>query len=530
LSIDLLLQEFERISDTPEAVSRLRTLITDLAVTGRLEEQDFSETPAKEAQRLARQPSASSGLPKNWVCARLGDLLDVKYGKGLPVSERADSGPVAVYGSNGVVSYTKRSLEDQPAIIVGRKGSAGALVIGEGPSWTTDVAYYIVPPSYFDIGFLFLQLKALQLEALSKGVKPGLSRSDMNPLQLAVPPLAEQHRIVARVDELMALCDRLEAAQRERESQRDALRVASLYRLIATEEGGGTESDVRFCLRSPSRLITKPEHVESIRQTILDLAVSGTLVPQKSDDQPAAELLQQLELEQASNSAPWRVRPSMHNGPSPGRNLPAGWASAAVSQVLRVTGGIQKQPKRTPAGNAFPYLGVSNVQRGRLDLRNVSRFELFPGELEKYRLEPGDLLVVEGNGSPSEIGRCTRWNGEIVDCVHQNHIIRCRPLYKGVEEFVLLYLNSPSGTATMRQLAITSAGLYSLSVGKIQRITTPVPPLAEQQRIVAKVNELLAICDELEAALDSTQHERGRLLEAVLHDALAESGRTTVFA
>jgi type I restriction enzyme S subunit len=269
-------------------------------------------------------------------------------------------------------------------------------------------------------------------------------------------------------------------------------------------------------------MITKPEHVAGLRQAILDLAVRGRLVRQDSADEPASELLSQIE------ALVGQTRPSP--APSPlgaGRTSlqdppPPGWVPSQISQVFKVTGGIQKQPKRLPRDNAWPYLGVSNVQRGRLDLRTVARFELFPGELERFRLQPGDLLVVEGNGSPTEIGRCARWSGEIPDCVHQNHIIRCRPLLPDLDQFALLYLNSPLGTTTMRELAITSAGLYSLSVGKIQRITMPLPPLKEQHRIVAKVDELMAVCDELEHGLAAEQTKRRRLLEALLHDALED--------
>jgi type I restriction enzyme S subunit len=391
------------------------------------------------------------------------------------------------------------------------------------------IAHCIVDSALITSDYLMLALRSMRSELLARGqggTQPNISQTILKPWPISLPPINEQQQIVARVDELMALCDQLERAQKDRELQRDALRSVTLYRVTATGEDAGTTTDVRLFLDASPRIITKPDHVAPIRETILNLAVSGHLVPQSSEEQPAEKLLRQFELEEGSSSSLRRVRSSAPVALLSQEGLPSGWVNATISQAFRVTGGIQKQPKRFPAGNAFPYLGVSNVQRGRLDLSSVSRFELFPGELDKYCLVPGDLLVVEGNGSPSEIGRCARWNGEIAECVHQNHIIRCRPLCKGIEQFVLLFLNSPSGTATMRKLAITSAGLYSLSVGKIRRITIPVPPLAEQHRIVAKVNELMAVCDELEQALTSAEYERGRLLEALLHEALAE-GRST---
>jgi len=239
-------------------------------------------------------------LPANWICASLGQLIELTYGKGLARSERRTEGPVSVYGSNGIVGRTHEALTERPAIIVGRKGSAGALVVADGPSWTMDVAYYVVPPPYFEMRFLFLALRALDLPSLRKGVKPGLSRTDTDPLPLPVPPVAGQRRIIGKVDELMALCDELEAAQKDRDSRRNALRAASLHRLTAADGGGGgRRADVRFFLDRSERMVTRPEHVAEVRQAVLDLAVMGHLVPQFPGDEPACAAVQRIEGERA---------------------------------------------------------------------------------------------------------------------------------------------------------------------------------------------------------------------------------------
>lgn len=182
-----------------------------------------------------------------------------------------------------------------------------------------------------------------------------------------------------------------------------------------------------------------------------------------------------------------------------------------------ISGGIQKTPRRRPVTNDFPYLRVANVQRDRIDISNLDHFELFDGELERYRLLPGDLLVVEGNGSESEIGRCAMWRGEVDNCVHQNHLIRVRPFADELGYFVLTYLNSPAGIDEMKRLAVTTSGLYNLSVGKISNIAVPLPPLPEQHRIVAKVDQLMALCDELEARLTRSRAKSERLAAALVH-------------
>jgi type I restriction enzyme S subunit len=154
----------------------------------------------------------------------------------LKTSQRSDEGPVAVFGSNGIVGFTSEALTTRPSIVVGRKGSAGALNLCDGPSWTTDVAYFVESRSFIDIRFLLNTLSALDLDKLGKGVKPGLSRSDAYEKVISVPPLAEQRRIIAKVDELMALCDRLEASLTATVATRRRLLDALLAEALAPDE------------------------------------------------------------------------------------------------------------------------------------------------------------------------------------------------------------------------------------------------------------------------------------------------------
>lgn len=140
---------------------------------------------------------------------------------------------------------------------------------------------------------------------------------------------------------------------------------------------------------------------------------------------------------------------------------------------------------------------------------------MFNGELETYRLEPGDLLVVEGNGSASEKGRCAIWQGEIPDCVHQNHIIRVRCVAVD-PRFVELFWNSPFGAREIGSLAVTSAGLYSLSTKKIGSVLVPVAPLDEQREVVRRASHLLALADGLLTTVDAATRQVDRSSQAVL--------------
>ena len=182
MNADRLLAFYGRVAEAPDAVPRLRRFVLDLAVRGKLVAQDAGDEPASELlKRIAVKSEATLNLPRNWACVPLEKVLDFRYGKGMKASERLDKGPVPIFGSNGVVGYTTSPLTKAPAIIVGRKGSAGALNLCDGPSWTTDVAYYIETPRFYILRYLFLSLQILSLDTLGKGVKPGLSRADAYP-------------------------------------------------------------------------------------------------------------------------------------------------------------------------------------------------------------------------------------------------------------------------------------------------------------------------------------------------------------
>ncbi len=184
-----LLEHYERIADTPDAVGRLRRFVLDLAVRGKLVPQNQDDKPASELlKQIAKEQSPQADLPQGWRQAKVGSILDFQYGKGLKASERTDDGPVPVFGSNGIVGFTDEPLTVHASIIVGRKGSAGALRLCNGPSWTTDVAYFVVAPPFIEIRFLLNALKALDLDKLGKGVKPGLSRSDAYEQIIGIPP------------------------------------------------------------------------------------------------------------------------------------------------------------------------------------------------------------------------------------------------------------------------------------------------------------------------------------------------------
>ncbi|MEV0348654.1 restriction endonuclease subunit S [Nonomuraea sp. NPDC050680] len=175
--------------------------------------------------------------------------------------------------------------------------------------------------------------------------------------------------------------------------------------------------------------------------------------------------------------------------------LPDGWVWTTLDKVALIQGGIQKQQKRRPVHNRYPFLRVANIGRGSLDLDVIHEIELFDGELDRFMLEFGDLLVVEGNGSADQLGRAAMWRNEIQKCVHQNHLIRVRPSSLLDPSFLQYLWNSPVVTQQLRRVASSTSGLHTLSTAKLKRIEIPLPPFAEQLRIVEILEDHLSRLD-----------------------------------
>ena len=190
-----------------------------------------------------------------------------------------------------------------------------------------------------------------------------------------------------------------------------------------------------------------------------------------------------------------------------------------IGDLAEVSGGIQKQPKRRPRENRYPFLRVANVGRGQLDLCEVHEIELFKDEIDRFRLKQGDLLVVEGNGSVNQIGRAALWGGEIDDCVHQNHLIRVRPGDKLLPEYLALCWNAPRTTRQVREVASSTSGLYTLSTRKVKSIRIPVIPLQQQQEVVERLESHLRTIEVAQAAA----HDAGTRVSVIRRAVLARA-------
>jgi type I restriction enzyme S subunit len=200
--------------------------------------------------------------------------------------------------------------------------------------------------------------------------------------------------------------------------------------------------------------------------------------------------------------------------------LPEGWRWVKMDEIADTIGGVTKGRNLTGKTTvALPYLRVANVQRGRLDLDVMKEIEILASEVEKYRLQDGDVVLTEG-GDWDKLGRSAIWRNQIPDCIHQNHIFRARVKSSDVSsEWLMFYTNSEQGQNYFKEAAKQTTNLASINLTQLRACPIPLPSLEEQRRIVAEMERRLESARAVEASVEAGLKRAGRLRQAVLRSA-----------
>ncbi len=569
MNAERLLAHYEKIADAPEAIVRLRRFVLDLAVRGKLVPQNPNDEPAsellkriaKEKARLVkageikvrsissrdRQKPIVFDAPIGWSLTELGEVaLKITDGahkaptyveRGVPFVSVKDfsAGSLDLSSTRFIPEHEHKLLYQRcdprrGDILLGRIGTLGKAVLVDTDiefSLFVSVGLVRFDHRFVNPDFFRLLLNSPFVEAEFDRIKIGggthtnkLNLGDLYTVALPLPPLAEQRRIVAKVDELTGLCDRLAAARAGREAVRDRLAAASLARLNA-HDPDTFHNDARFALDALPALTTRPDQIKTLRQTILNLAVRGKLVPQDANDEPASDLLTRI------SALPWTKKRKLadlepdNDVLAEAFPLPRGWEWASVDALVRpnetVTYGILK-PEWVADG--VPTVRVTEMKTGTIDVANLPKCD--PARAAKFKkttLATGDLLV----SKDGTIGKTAFVPPELVGGNITQHVLRF-PICDVVKpQYVRLAIDAPFCQSWMAG-ETKGVALQGVNVGDFRRMPIPLPPLAEQHRIVAKVDVLMALCDRLEASLTATAATRRRLLDALLAEALAPAG------
>jgi type I restriction enzyme S subunit len=471
-----------------------------------------------------------SDVPKGWTVASIDDVATSSGGSTPSKSDPSfwTNGNIPWVSPKDMKTFDLRSSEDlvseralarlteipeNSVLLVVRSGILSRtlpVAVNTIPVTINQDMRAFIPEKNIEPRFIAWQLIANERNILDNCSKDGTTVASiegpaLSAFPLSIAPAAEQTRIVEKLEELLSDLDagvaELKAAQVKLARYRQSLLKAAVEGALTAEWRAA-----RAGAHPPPRAgegrgggAVPPSQPSPARGGRGQSETGAQLLQRILTERRARWQAKQLAKFAEQCKAPpkdWQkkypepVQPDTSELPE----LPEGWVWASVEQISEIQGGIQKQPSRAPVENKYPFLRVANVARGKLKLDDVHEIELFPGEIERLELAAGDVLIVEGNGSLTEIGRCALWDGSIANAVHQNHLIRVRPIGV-VSQFVETWLNSLGGIEKLTKLAATTSGLYTLSVGKISKIPVPVAPRAEQEACMQILAEALSALD-----------------------------------
>ena len=531
-------------ADRVYGIKKLRELILELAVRGKLVPQDPNDEPASELlekiaaekTRLVKQgvirkenslPAIADEkklyrIPKSWEWVR---LTDVYYsispsGKKLKTSEIVGEGkhPVVDQGQSYIAGYTN----DSELLIV----IPGPVVIfGDH---TTEIKYIdfdfvagadgtkILRPYLMNERFFYTYLKSYKLE------NRGYARhfKVLNDNLYALPPLAEQHRIVAKVDELMALCDQLEQQQTHSIAAHQTLVETLLGTLTRVESQQGFNAAWARIASHFDTLFTTEASIDQLKQTILQLAVMGKLVPQDPNDESASALLKRIQAEKARLVAGGKIKKDKLLKPLTAEKrhyaLPHGWHLASFSELGEFSGGKTPNTSRSEYWDGdIPWVTPKDM-KSSLIVETEDHVSYKAVEDGLAIIPPRSILVVVRSGIlrrtvPVAINaeHCTvNQDLKVLQLIQSEMAEYIRLMVQGFEQFI------------MEKLTKIGTTVESIKFDEFSTYQFPLPPLAEQHRIIAKVDELMALCDALKARLADAQAIQLHLADAIVEQAV----------
>jgi type I restriction enzyme S subunit len=550
---------------TVYGIKKLRELILELAVRGKLVPQDPNDEPAsallkriqaekaklavegkiKKDKPLAKitEKEQTFKLPKQWTWVKLTDLLALvtdgdhqappKAESGVPflVIGNLNTGNVLLKGCRFVPEkyYEKLDWGKKPNkndILYTVTGSYGIPIkvdISDQFCVQRHVAILKTNKST-PVTYLVYLLKSKYALQYATDIATGIAQktvplTGLRMMPIAMPPESEQHRIVAKVDELMALCDQLEAGHADATDAHEKLVSHLLATLTGSQDSADFSAGWQRIAVHFDMLFTTEASIDALKQALLQLAVMGKLVPQDPSDEPASALLERIQAEKAKLIRDGKIKKDKPmaaiTGDEKPFELPQGWEWVRFDFVANTRlGKMLDQAKNK--GIYRPYLRNTNVQWLTFELDDLKEMRFEEHELDEYRVISGDLVICEG-GEP---GRCAIWTGEIEEMFIQKALHRARPWAGISSNFLQLCFSVDAANGYLNQF-FTGATIKHFSGEKLASYPIPIPSTSEQHRIVAKVDELMALCDRMKERIADAGALQRKLADVMVAQAVA---------
>ena len=533
-------------------VKKLRELILDLAVRGLLVPQDPSDEPSSvllerakaDKERLFQEGvikkktifsfidlgKSKLKVPSRWAHLRLGDIGFWAIGSGFPKNLQGSENKEYFFSkvsdmnilgnekylikANNTVSKTevfdnKLKLHPPGTVVFPKIG--GAIATNKRRILTSSAVFDnnclgIIPLSVTLSEYLFILLSSIDLTFYQAGTSvPALSQSTLELIEVGLPSIAEQHRIVAKVDELMALCDTLEQQQEDSIQAHEALVEVLLEALSNAVDANAFQAAWGRISEHFDALFTTDHSINKLKETILQLAVMGKLVPQDPSDEPASVLLEKIAAEKERLVKEGKIKKQkpeakIHHKSSQ-FTVADGWAKTTFGKVMlnldsqRIP--ISMQDRKLRSG-PYPYYGASGV----ID------------KIDGYLFDKTLLLI--GEDGANLVNRSTPIAFLATEKFWVNNHAH---VLDAIDDITLHYMSIHINAIDLLPY-ITGMAQPKMNQAKMNSIHIMLPPLAEQHRIVAKVDELMALCDQLKNSLHQAQETQILLTDAVVENAL----------
>ncbi|WP_109465257.1 restriction endonuclease subunit S [Albibacillus kandeliae] len=533
-------------------IKKLRELILELAVRGKLVPQDEEEgTAEKLLKELGRGKAelAAKGeiktprqiehrktpkrhpVPSGWLWVHIDQVGAVvgggtpkasdpksfkEPGDGFPWLTPADlSGNTELYVERGSRDLSESGLAKSSAtrmpantVLFTSRAPIGYVAISAGPI-ATNQGFKSVVPFHVEMSkyiALVLRCFAPEIDAAAPGTTfKEVSGKIVAGLSFPLPPLAEQHRIVAKADELMALCDALEGQAEDSLKAHQTLVETCLATLTNSQTPEALTHNWTRIEAQFDTLFTTEESVEALRRAVLDLALRGLLTEQISGETPASDLLRKLyDKNKKSASSRHRTIVSKTKKAEPPFDLPESWAWSnlgLLSSDLRY--GTSKKCDRDD--KLVPVLRIPNVSGGRVDLDDMKFGPLDPKEVEDLRLRSNDLLIIRSNGSLDIVGSFAVVPELEGDFAFAGYLVRVRIDPAFVDPRYIWYVSRSRFIRDQIEGPIRhGVGLKNVNSTELASLQFPIPPREEQERIVDKLDDLFEICDRLAQRVDDS--------------------------
>ncbi|MBX0335180.1 restriction endonuclease subunit S [Pontibacter sp. HSC-14F20] len=570
----LLLEQFENLTLHPKNAARLKELVLQLAVQGKLTENWRRQNPdvepaaellkrieAEKAQLVKEkkikkekplepisEDEAPYTLPEGWMWCRLQDCLDVRDGthdtpkyhpEGIPLvtSKNISSGKLSLENVKYIsqedhIEISKRSKVDKGDILFAMIGSIGnPVIVDVEPNFSIkNVAlfkYFIEnsPAPYY----LLLYLNHAQVEmknSATGAVQSFVSLSGLRQYPFPLPPLAEQEAIVARVEELMQKIEELEKQTAERIQLKQHLGAAALQQLTAATDEE-LEQNWFFLKQHFHTMFDDAANVKKLRETILQLAVQGKLTAnwrtQNPTTEPASDLLKRIQAEKAQLVKEKKIKKEKPLEPIAEDEvpyaLPEGWVWCRMADIASKlgAGSTPKGGKEVYVEEGIPFLRSQNVYDDGLRLNGVAQItEAVHQKMSGTHVQPKDILLNITGGS---IGRCALVADDFDTANVSQHVAIIRLVDSGIRKYIHYLMTSEMIQRLIMDVQV-GVSREGLSMTKLREFLIPLPPLSEQKAIVAKVDQLMQLCDQLEQQIQQSKQEAEALMQAVVQEAL----------